>query len=107
MSDAKLIELIRILDEEIGDEKVVIFTEFRETARYLWRALRGRGRVGLIDGGVAYLGLVSADRQAGIDRFATGSNHASGPPTHERDDILIANDVLALERKLQDARAVV
>lgn len=107
MSDAKLIELIRILDEEIGDEKVVIFTEFRETARYLWRALRGRGRVGLIDGGVAYLGLDSADRQAVIDRFAPVSNHASEPPTHERVDILIATDVLAEGLNLQDARAVV
>src|SRR5205807_9482401 len=44
-ADDKLQQLIKALQEDkhLHDSKVVIFTEFKDTARYLWRQLRGHG----------------------------------------------------------------
>lgn len=106
-ADSKLGALREILEREVRGEKVVVFTEFRETARYLWRELRPRGACALIDGGGAFLGSAPAGRQEVITRFAPGANHAPAPPPHERVDLLIATDVLAEGLNLQDARHVI
>lgn len=105
--DPKLARLLMLLDDELRGEKVVVFTEFRETARYLWRALRARGATALIDGGGAFLGNGPAGRQEVIARFAPHANHAPPPPPHERVDLLLATDVLAEGLNLQDARIVI
>lgn len=88
--------------------KIVVFTEYRETARALWRALRGRpGGVALVDGGGARLGLGACGRREAIERFAPTANGARQPPERERVALLIATDVLAEGLNLQDAAHVV
>src|SRR5207253_99758 len=47
--DVKLDALTQLLQSR-RDQKTVVFTEYRDTARYLWRNLRRRFRAGLIDG---------------------------------------------------------
>jgi superfamily II DNA or RNA helicase len=106
-ADPKLTRLRQLLEDELRGEKVVVFTEFRETARYLWRELRGRGATALIDGGGAFLGTGPAGRQEVVTRFAPRANHAPPPPPHERVDLLLATDVLAEGLNLQDARHVI
>lgn len=106
-ADAKLLRLISLLDHELRGCKVVLFTEYRDTARYLWRALVRRGHVALVDGAGAFLGDRSTSRRGVIDRFAPRANRVRPPPDRERVDLLIATDVLAEGLNLQDADRLV
>jgi len=90
---------------ELG-EKVVVFTEFRDTAHKLARGLAAL-RVGLVHGGGAWLGGAPIGRRELIERFAPVANGARQPPDRERVDVLVATDVLAEGLNLQDARCVV
>lgn len=113
--DPKLARLRELLDGELRGAKVVLFTEFRETARYLWRALVSRGGVALVDGGGAFLGRSPCGRREVIERFAPRANRSGGPmardgptpPPRERVDLLIATDVLAEGLNLHDADRVI
>ena len=113
--DPKLARLRELLDGELRGAKVVLFTEFRETARYLWRTLVSRGGVALVDGEGAFLGQSPCGRREVIERFAPRANRSGGPmardgptpPPRERVDLLIATDVLAEGLNLHDADRVI
>ncbi|MGH7555788.1 MAG: helicase-related protein, partial [Longimicrobiales bacterium] len=105
--DPKVNRLFELLDGPLARERVLLFTEFRETATYLWTALRDRGGVGLIHGGGAYLGRSACRRREVIERFAPAANSAPPPPPREAVRILVATDVLAEGMNLQDARHVI
>jgi superfamily II DNA or RNA helicase len=106
INDGKAAALEALLDRLEG-EKVVLFTEYRDTAEHLWRGLGRRFRVGRVDGASAWLGRRPAGRGAVVHRFAPVSNKRSPPIERERVDILIATDVLSEGLNLQDARHVV
>jgi hypothetical protein len=91
----------------LGPDKVVVFTEFRDTAAAIWRALTAVAPVGRIDGAGAWLGTRPAGRGAVVERFAPRSNHVAEPPLRERVDVLVTTDVLAEGVNLQDARHVI
>ncbi len=101
------IERCRLLALEIAAERVVVFTEFRDTAAALWRALAPDVRVARIDGSGAWLGLRPASRAAVLARFAPGAFGRREPAARERVDVLIATEVLGEGMDLQDARHVV
>jgi hypothetical protein len=105
-ADPKLDALLELLTA-IQPEPCLVFTEFRDTAAALWRALSRAFPVARIDGGGAWLGERLASRGAVVRRFAPRSNGAAAPPARERVDVLIATDVLAEGMNLQDARHVV
>jgi superfamily II DNA or RNA helicase len=105
--DPKLEMLQRLLRHELRAESVLLFTEFRDTAQWLWRALTPLGGVALIHGGEARLGRSLSTRRAVIERFAPAANGARQPKPLERVRLLIATDVLAEGLNLQDARVVV
>ena len=105
--DRKLLSLIELLDGPLAGRKILLFTEFRDTARYLYQQLRGRPHVAQIDSGGARLGLEPAARREVIERFAPLSNGLSEPHPRERVDLLIATDVLSEGLNLQDASVVV
>lgn len=105
-ADPKLAALRRLLDEMAG-RKVLIFTEYRDTARHLHGALLPRGGVGLIHGAEARAGAHRCSRGEVIRRFAPLANGAPIPPFAQRIDILIATDVLAEGLNLQDAADVI
>ncbi|MDX1675985.1 MAG: C-terminal helicase domain-containing protein [Longimicrobiales bacterium] len=100
-------ESLRALLRELHGEQVLVFTEYRDTAAFLWRALLRDHRVGRIDGSGAWLGPSPAGRRHVVERFAPRANHRPLPPERERVDVLIATDVLAEGLNLQDARHVV
>ncbi|HWV58390.1 MAG TPA: helicase-related protein, partial [Longimicrobiales bacterium] len=106
-NDPKLSRLRELLDGPLVGRRVVIFTEYRDTARVLWNALVAQGHVGLVDGSGALLGRHSSGRRAVVERFAPLSNGARPPPAHEAVHILIATDVLSEGLNLQDASHVV
>ena len=106
-ADRKLQELVRLIEQPLAGRKILIFTEFLDTARYIHRQLWNRPHVAQIDSGSARLGQERSNRREVIERFAPRSNGLPEPPERERVDILIATDVLSEGLNLQDASAVV
>jgi len=107
-NDDKLRALIRLLDsKEVKGRKVLVFTEFADTARYLRRELVAKGIDGLaqIDSGS------KVDRADVIRRFSPYYNGLTSGELVEngRDEIqvLIATDVLSEGLNLQDATRMV
>ncbi|MYG81139.1 MAG: helicase, partial [Gemmatimonadetes bacterium] len=105
--DDKLRKLVRLLKTNaLADEKVLIFTEFADTARYLRRELEAAGfdRLEQVDGST------KKNRAEVIRRFAPYYNRAD--PELELDDrkdirILISTDVLSEGLNLQDASRMI
>jgi hypothetical protein len=104
--DPKLASLRRLV-AGVAPEKVVVFTEFRDTAEAVWRGVASEVPTGRIDGAGAWLGLRRAGRDAVVRRFAPLATGAREPPPRERVRLLVATDVLAEGMNLQDARHVV
>ena len=107
--DAKLDELKSLLSSDLKGQKVIVFTYYRDTARYLFRELasdRGgefRRRAGdpnirRMDGGVS-----PRDRVRLIQKFAPHSNNRSELAGSDQEiDILVSTDVLSEGQNLQD-----
>lgn len=106
--DDKLRKLIRLLQsKEMADRKVLIFTEFADTARYLRRELDKAG----IES-VAELDSASkTDRADAIRRFSpyyNGLTSADLAKAGQRETrVLVATDVLSEGLNLQDATRLV
>lgn len=104
--DDKLQGLLKRLktDKVLKQQKLILFTEFADTARYLERELREAGISGVhrIDGG-------SSQRQRSdvIRRFAPYYNHSSSAEIaakgQEEIRVLVSTDVLSEGLNLQDA----
>jgi hypothetical protein len=102
-SDAKLVRLKQLFDEdrifERDGKKVVIFTQFVDTARYLFDEIKK-------DVKDREARLLTGDtegeaRKRTLEAFAPKANNAP-PGTHEI-DILVSTDVLSEGQNLQDA----
>ncbi len=106
--DDKLQELSRLLKtKELADQKVLIFTEFADTARYLKRQLDQAG----IDG-VAQVDSASHGNRADvIQRFSpfyNGSSSAALADAGRKEiRVLISTDVLSEGLNLQDASRMI
>lgn len=108
-NDDKLKALIKLLknDKVLKKEKVLIFTEFAETARYLKKHLTDAEIEGVeqIDSGT------KADRSVIIQRFAPYYNDSSSAELAEKGikeiRILISTDVLSEGLNLQDATRLI
>jgi len=105
--DPKLAALRTWLRGTHADRKVLIFTEYRDTALHLWQSLQSSFRVALVHGGGARIGASPVSRQEAVARFSPRSNGRPPPPAAERVDLLVATDVLAEGLNLQDAADVV
>jgi len=99
-----------LLSQEVKGKKVVVFTYFKDTARYLYQSLQSDEefcsafspeRLSIVDSDVK-----TKERQDRIRRFAPKANGVNIP---ERDqiDILISTDVLSEGQNLQDAEVVI
>ena len=104
--DDKLNKLKRMLkSNEFTGKKVIIFTEFADTARYLESNLKEDGFDGLakIDGGSA------GTRYDAVRRFAPyyNSTSSAGLVEDEKEKNLIATDVLSEGLNLQDSTRLI
>lgn len=105
--DSKVNALVDLLRDEHAGEKVLVFTEYADTAEYVAQALKGSG--------IANVGLASGDSEdpaAIARRFSPDSNRLPGEegdhkPIDDPVDVLIATDVLSEGQNLQDAHIVV
>ena len=104
-NDDKIRELIRILreDERVQGKKVIIFSEYKATADYIYRELTKAGfsRLFEIDG------QTKGNRHELIQRFAPYYNDSSSDQIENEIQILIATDVLAEGLNLQDASCLI
>ncbi len=105
--DPKIAALRALLAGDWGDGRVIIFSEFRETAAHLFRELAPAGRVGLIHGDEARIASGPVPRRLVVERFAPVANEAPEPAPGQAIDTLIATDVLSEGLNLQDAAAVI
>jgi superfamily II DNA/RNA helicase len=98
--DDKLQKLIEILNKEpIKDKKVVIFSAFESTVKYLYENLKDKfERVDYVAGGEKIL--------TKIKRFAPKANKTKIDPKEEI-RILIATEILSEGLNLQDAQVVI
>jgi len=101
--DAKLNALHRLLTVEHPRDKVLVFTQFADTVRYLETQLRGRGVTAL-----AGVTGDSPDPTGVAWRFSPESNEKRDkvPPEDEL-RVVVATDVLSEGQNLQDAAIVV
>ena len=101
--DAKLDSLHRLLAVTHRDQKVLIFTQFADTARYLATQLKARG--------VVQLEVATGDAADPTDlawRFSPACNGKSDAvPRNAELRVLIATDVLSEGQNLQDCATVV
>jgi superfamily II DNA or RNA helicase/HKD family nuclease len=102
--DDKLKKLIRLLkSKELETEKILIFTEFADTARYLFQQLREAGIAGVAQVDSATKG----NRRDILQRFSPYYNGTNSAKLHEegREEIrvLLSTDVLSEGLNLQDA----
>ena len=101
--DTKLMALLELLTTKHKNEKVLVFSQFADTVRYLETELRARGVTGLagVTGG-------SGDPTALAYRFSPHSNRRRAHVNPEDElRVLIATDVLSEGQNLQDAHIVV
>jgi len=125
--DDKLKELKKLLIGELKGKKVVIFTYFKDTARYLYHQLGGRledgkrlpeGESFLKELGHERISIVDSivdpeERKDRIIRFAPEANAAnekirdSIKGTDREIDLLISTDVLSEGQNLQDSDTVI
>lgn len=105
-TDSKLDALIHLLRVDHPDEKVLVFTEYKDTAEYIGAAL--------VAAGIEDVGVASGDSENPTrlaQRFSPQSNTLPGhdPDVAPEDElrVLIATDVLSEGQNLQDAHIVV
>ncbi len=97
-TDAKLRELMsKLKSPELRDEKVLVFTEFVDTANYIYDELKGQLKRNL-----EVITGKTRDRQKVIGRFAPRSNKYEFDEDEKEIDVLISTDVLSEGLNLQD-----
>jgi hypothetical protein len=103
--DPKADALDRVLASARG--KTIVFTDARETARYLLRRLGRTHRVAAVTGTSGWFGDVRAATQEVLATFAPLAQGAPAPPRALETDVLIATDLASEGLNLQDAVRVV
>ena len=106
--DSKINKLVDLLSNDHCGEKVLVFTEYSDTAQYIAAALA--------DAGIPNVGLATGDTDNPADvarRFSPYSNRLPSAPQDEPVDlddpvnVLVATDVLSEGQNLQDSHIIV
>ncbi|MGB6082608.1 helicase-related protein [Moheibacter sp.] len=99
-NDRQLNALYNLVTKKHKDEKILIFTQFSDTANYLYQSLKKRG-------------LEKVECVTGANENPTAFAHRFSPRSNEKDipkgqeiRILITTDVLSEGQNLQDAHIV-
>lgn len=90
-------------NQTLKNKKIIIFTEYRSTAQYIYRQLSLCGINGLFE----LDGQSKCDRKTVIERFAPYYNDKTSAAVNDEIQVLIATDVLAEGLNLQDATCLI
>ncbi len=101
-TDQKLNMLYDMLTKLHTDEKVVVFTQYSDTANYIGRQLRKRGlkQVSIVTGG-------TDNPTAEVEKFSPISNERLDIASEDQYRVMIATDVLSEGQNLQDSHIIV
>lgn len=101
-TDQKLNLLYEMLTTTHKDEKVVVFTQYSDTANYIYRELKHRGlkQLAVVTGGCE-------NPTAEVEKFSPISNDRPDISSEEQYRIIIATDVLSEGQNLQDSHIIV
>ena len=101
--DTKLHALVKLLTEQHKEEKVIVFSQFADTVKYLYKQLK--------DQGVQNIACVTGDTDdptSIVNRFSPASNEQKSkidPATELR--VVLATDLLSEGQNLQDCCIIV
>ena len=100
--DQKINELKKLLCKTHKNEKVVVFTQYSDTANYIYRQLAKRkiGQVAIVTGN-------SDNPTAIVEKFSPISNDKPETPAESQYRIVIATDVLSEGQNLQDSHIII
>jgi len=100
-NDAKLLALKTLIEETHADSKVLIFSQFADTIRYLCQQLKQMG--------VSKLAAVTGDSDNPTNMVHRFSPHSNSRNINAADEIrvMLATDVLSEGQNLQDCSTVV
>ncbi len=103
--DDKIINLRKILSEDtrLKNRKVIIFTEYRTTAKYIYKELLNSGFTGVYE----VDGKTKENKHDIVVRFSPYYNGSCSQEVKDEIQILIATDVLAEGLNLQDASCLI
>ena len=101
-SDRKLEALEELISKKHSDEKLLVFTQFADTAKYIFQELSTRSIKNLA---IAVGG--SDDIVKLVNKFSPRSNEQPQVPIDDQIRVLITTDVLSEGQNLQDAHIVV
>ncbi|MCO6483892.1 MAG: NgoFVII family restriction endonuclease [Flavobacteriales bacterium] len=103
MQDKQLQKLVRFCSVEHGKEKVLLFTQYADTAKYLFEEL--------VKQGVKGVAVVTGENEAPsaiVERFSPVSNHRPQLAGTDRElRVLISTDVLSEGQNLQDCHIII
>ena len=102
-NDRKLDSLQNLMEKTHKGEKVLVFTQFSDTAHYITEQLKNRG--------IEKIACVTGDTENAtslVSRFSPQSNGKGNEIKSEDElDVLVATDVLSEGQNLQDSHVVV
>lgn len=102
-NDPKLNSLYQLVNNQFKEEKIIIFTQFADTAKYLAEELKNRGskKIDCVTGS-------SEDPTSSVWRFSPVSNNKTKEVKKEDETrILITTDVLSEGQNLQDCFIII
>ena len=100
-NDEKINELEKILNGDHKNDKVLVFTQYSDTAQYIYHELKRRG--------MTQIDVCSGNTQNPtyiVYKFSPKSNDIDDMPESEQTRVLIATDVLSEGQNLQDAHVI-
>ena len=101
MADKKVQSLYELLTKTHAKDKVIVFTQYSDTAMYVYSLLKHKGMKD-----VYYVTGDSKNPTESVDRFSPKSNNRQIEP-NEQYRVLIATDVLSEGQNLQDSHVIV
>ena len=99
--DKKVKSLYELLNKKHGKDKVIVFTQYSDTAMYLYAQLKQMGMKRLY-----YVTGDSKNPTDSVDKFSPKSNGQDIEPENQY-RVLIATDVLSEGQNLQDSHVIV
>ena len=101
-TDQKLDKLLYLINSKHHDDKIIVFTQYSDTANYIYRQLK-KHNVSNIDVATGS----SSDTTSIVEKFSPVSNDKADIPAEEQTRVLIATDVLSEGQNLQDSHIIV
>ena len=102
-SDNKIDTLVNLLNSELKNRKILLFTQYKDTARYIYNKLKEN----IVDLNIEVIdGSNKINKQDIISRFAPKANNFNIVDNNEI-DIFVSTDILSEGQNLQDSNTII